>query len=271
MTSQRISRSTTYIPNSEIEANVSTTVQNVLLSLNRFLKYIEESRPEVLIDYIPDLTKHYAYVSNIEELDLLGKYPQLIESCISYVLNLYNLPAHFSWDSPIAESTLLLQRKASIIPSFQRVRQFAETTNASWTKEFLQSYSEYFVQNYRPVGTQPNLTKVFESDAERAKTSKSTIGTCVLLDEGRYAFRTDKCIGHEVLMEFNEPELAYLTICAGDFEIVRKTNENFVLTRSYTLMDGPYCDGIVHDTRIVDKLEHMPDDFFAKLDDLAGN
>ncbi|MHA1905273.1 MAG: L-2-amino-thiazoline-4-carboxylic acid hydrolase [Candidatus Thorarchaeota archaeon] len=247
------------------------------------MKYIEENRPEVLNDYIFNLTKHYTflsessypssstYVSNTEELKILGEHPQLVESCIDYVLSLLNLPAHFSWDSPEIESTLLKQRKASIIPAFQRIKQFAETTNARWTKEFLQSYSEYFVKMYRPVKTQQDLTKVFESDVEVTKTSKSTIGTYFLMDEGRYAFRTDKCIGHEVLSEFNEPELAYFTICAGDYEIVRKTNENFVLTRSNTLMDGPYCDGIVHDTRIVDKVEHMPDDFFRKLDDMKGN
>jgi hypothetical protein len=45
-------------------------------------------------------------------------------------------------------------------------------------------------------------------------------------------------------------------------------NENFELTRSCTLFSGPYCDGIAHDTRFVDKIEHEPAEFFQSLDDL---
>lgn len=280
MTSIRTCRATTYLPHSEVEVDVSKTVQGVLLSLSRFLMYCEEERPSILSDYIANLSKHYKILSEkrytasdtvvveFENSEMLAGYPELVKFCTNYVLSLFDLPSTFSWESPNVKTTLLIQRKAALIPSLERMKQFSESVDANWTKEFLQEYADYFVRQYRRVEAQLNLTAVFEADAESMKNSKSAVSTCVLLDDGRYAYRTDKCLGHEALKECNEPEFAYLAICAGDFEIVRKTNENFVLTRSHTLMDGPYCDGIVHDTRVVKNVEHKPDSFFIGLDSM---
>jgi hypothetical protein len=68
--------------------------------------------------------------------------------------------------------------------------------------DFLQSYADYFVRKFRPVPEYPDLEKVYEVDAESFKTDTTTISTGVLYNKSRYAYRVDKCMGHEALKSY---------------------------------------------------------------------
>ncbi|MHA2423930.1 MAG: L-2-amino-thiazoline-4-carboxylic acid hydrolase [Candidatus Thorarchaeota archaeon] len=279
MPALRVCKANTFLPDSTLDVDISSVLRGVLVSLDRFLKYTNIKKPEILNEFISDLTEYYETLAEdisggkrkhsltVEELDILAEHPALIDACVNYVLNMYDLPDNFSLDSPMHKTTLLIHRRASLAPSLHRLKQFSVTANANWTNEFLQTYAEYFVEKYRRVPEHPDLEKVFDADAESFKTDKTSVCTGVLFDNSKYAYRVDKCMGHEALKEFNEPEFAYLAICAGDGAIVKKMNDNFEFTRTSTLMNGSYCDGIVHDTRYVDEVNHEPASFFTSLND----
>ncbi|MHA1907249.1 MAG: L-2-amino-thiazoline-4-carboxylic acid hydrolase [Candidatus Thorarchaeota archaeon] len=275
-------KAVTFLPHSEVDVNIDKVFEGALLSLERFLEYTREKKPEILEKFCSDLTGYYNSLTEsnytewkenypiTDKMPILENHEGLAKSCLNYVLSLYNLSEDYSKESQF-QTTLLTHRKASLAPSLQRLKQFSLTVNADWAKEFLQSYVEYYVQKYRPVPEYPDLEKVFEADAESFKTDTTSISTGVLFNKSRYIYRVDKCMGHEALKEFNEPEFGYLAICAGDSTIIKKMNENFEFTRSCTLFDGPYCDGIAHDTRFVETVKHEPASFFQSLDELLDD
>ena len=82
------------------------------------------------------------------------------------------------------------------------------------------------------------------------------------VENGRYIFRVDRCALQEALKEFNDPELSDIVACYGDYTVFKYINENFVLTRTQTLMNSSYCDSCIHDTRIVEKIEHPTKQFY---------
>ena len=86
------------------------------------------------------------------------------------------------------------------------------------------------------------------------------------LDAGQAGCMVTKCKWHEVLKEFNDPDLEYAVICHYDFEAARCNNSNFVLTREGTLAQGrSCCDFIWHDTRIDKAPVHPKQDFWDKI------
>jgi hypothetical protein len=86
------------------------------------------------------------------------------------------------------------------------------------------------------------------------------------LDEGRVGCKVTRCKWHEVLKDFNDPELEYAVICHYDFEAAKCHNANFALTREETLAQGhACCDFIWHDTRIDKEPVHPKRNFWDSI------
>lgn len=86
------------------------------------------------------------------------------------------------------------------------------------------------------------------------------------LNAGQVGCKVTKCKWHEVLKEFNDPDLEYAVICHYDFEAARCHNTNFKLTREGTLAQGrPCCDFVWHDERLDKELVHPGKEFWDKL------
>lgn len=86
------------------------------------------------------------------------------------------------------------------------------------------------------------------------------------LNDGQAGCKVTKCKWHEVLKEFNDPDLEYAVICHYDFEAARCHNPGFMLTREGTLAQGrPYCDFIWHDTRVEKNPAHPRRDFWDNV------
>ena len=69
----------------------------------------------------------------------------------------------------------------------------------------------------------------------------------------------------EAFLDCKDSELKHAVFCSNDHALFKKNNENFELTRTSTLMIGTYCDFCLHDTRIVDKIEHPSKEFIENL------
>jgi hypothetical protein len=86
------------------------------------------------------------------------------------------------------------------------------------------------------------------------------------LNDGQVGCKVTKCKWHEVLKEFNDPDLEYAVICHYDFEAARCHNPNFKLTREGTLAQGcSCCDFIWHDTRVEKNPAHPSKDFWDNI------
>jgi hypothetical protein len=86
------------------------------------------------------------------------------------------------------------------------------------------------------------------------------------VEDGKVLIRKDTCLWADAMEEFPDEELKFLVCCYGDYFSIKMRNSNFELTMEHSIAGGhPYCDCVIHDTRINDKLEHPSDDFFASL------
>ena len=87
-----------------------------------------------------------------------------------------------------------------------------------------------------------------------------------MVEAGRYYLRVDRCLYGEVVQDLEDLELAEMHECYGDFITPSMRNENFVLTRTRTIMGGhPFCDFCYHDKQIVKEIKHPKEEFWEKF------
>ncbi len=87
-------------------------------------------------------------------------------------------------------------------------------------------------------------------------------------EENRFINKVVGCVWGESLQSVEDPDLMYFLICYGDFFTPKSKNENFELTRNYTLLQGhAMCDFCYHDSRMHKELIHPTPDFWDELTD----
>lgn len=267
-----------YNPKKTINVNPQNFAESILLSIDRFLIYVSQQRPSILDTYISDLTKFFGAAipfsyknhqgfnqSNINSSSsVLKKYPEFIKVALDLILSFLKLPENYNWEPDDISVLRTDMTRASILPFYYRAKMLAETMERAEAIQLLKDYIDNAVRN-QEVQQYEDLDSLYERETQSSKENENSIWSYVKVCEGKYASRTDRCEPYVVLKDFNDPELSYVVACYGDFTRARKFNENFVMTRTTTLMNGPFCDTCFHDTRYVDKIEHPPREFFEKL------
>lgn len=268
-----------YNPNKETEINLKNIVAGNFVMVDRFLKYLQNNRKDILEKFIINLEKKYlskAYMKYnltdleifaeiFEKLEIIKDYPNLLDSIINLALSTLNFTSNFTWESSELNITIIAANRARAYPVIYFSELLTEMMDREEAIKFLQNYFVYNVNEYRNVTKHESLLSVFESDYERGRRNEDTKAVFNLLNDGLYASRVNGCILAEALEEYPDSEMKYTVCCSADHAIVKKTNENFVLTRTTTLMNGPYCDFCCHDTRFTDKIEHPSKEFYEKL------
>jgi hypothetical protein len=267
-----------YNPKKTINVNPQNFTESILLAIDRFLIYLSQQRPNVLETYISDLTKFYGSAIPINyknqqgfnrsiidsSSSLLKKYPELIKVAVDLILSFLKLPEAYNW-TPDDVSVLRTDvARARIIPLYYRAKMLAETIDRNDAIQLLKDYIDDAIRS-QEVTQYDDLDSLYTREAVSSKENENSIWSYVKICEGKYASRTDRCEPYVVLKDYNDPELSYVVACYGDFTQASKFNDNFVMTRTTTLLNGPFCDTCFHDTRYVDKIEHPPMEFFEKL------
>ncbi|UYP46777.1 hypothetical protein NEF87_003062 [Candidatus Lokiarchaeum ossiferum] len=79
-------------------------------------------------------------------------------------------------------------------------------------------------------------------------------------DNKRLFFKVERCLYGEVIQDLPDNELKYYLECYGDYFNHVQKNENFVLTRTKTIMKGDdCCDFCYHDKRYIEEIFHPSD------------
>ncbi len=265
-----------YNPNKTTKLNIRNCLEQCLLSIDRFLVYLAEHKPHLLDSFVKNLKFQYKSKISVnfinfdadklskatKELKVLSKFPELIDLCINLFLTLLKVPTDFTGEVQELDILDLNISKARLVPVYYLSKLLTEMIKKDEAIQLLKDYFEYAVVAYRNIKQYQDLTAIYED----CNKQENTILINAMINDGIYAGKGFVCLAHEALKEFNDPELAYIICCHGDSAIIRKYNENFVMTRRYTLMDGSYCDTTAHDTRIVTKIEHPSEEFYQTLD-----
>ncbi len=258
---------------------MNKVAESALLALDRLLVYLAEHKADVLDDFVTGLTSRYRSevpnsfdnftsfkLSNKASLEMLTDVPDLAEACADLCLTLLNAPEGYAWKPQELELLQIDDVSARYIPRYYQAKLLTELMAREEAIQLLKNFYDFSATTYRTVKRHETITSIYEEDVRRGTEEEGFIWISALLNEGKMAGRTDVCLLHEALKGFNDPELAYVIACHADSVAIQKMNENFLLTRSSTLMDGPFCESCVHDTRVVSKIEHPSREFFEKLD-----
>jgi len=133
--------------------------------------------------------------------------------------------------------------------------------------EFTKNYIDYHAEKKRAGDKQESVNDIIGQQDEWPPLFQESFNlTEFKYAEGMAGMKITKCRWHEVLKELNDPEFCYATCCHYDFKAAELANENFVLTRKCTLMQGDSCcDFIWHDTRIDKECKHPDEEFWEKI------
>ncbi|NHJ05427.1 MAG: hypothetical protein EAX90_11420 [Candidatus Heimdallarchaeota archaeon] len=253
--------------------------------LNFLLGFIEGKSKEVHQKYIHQLIETFEDLVKIKTTkhqpitDILEKYPNL-----KNLNNLANLYFQYFLDTINKTSDEITYQTELQIPSkiywqlsFGIIYYEAlALTKAMDREEAINLFKEYLDEYY--VFIESTFTK-FETldevrDSHIKDAQRSTDGEFVAIystvEEGKYIIRNDNCPAVEALKDREDRELIYLVCCYADFQYAKMTNEDFRMTRFYTVAENdPYCDKVFHDIRISNKLEHPSTELIDSMGPLS--
>ncbi|NPD88607.1 MAG: hypothetical protein HGN29_07775 [Asgard group archaeon] len=275
----QIKKLSNYNPDKEVEINVKDMVAWNFIRVDRFLQYLRDNRREILEIFITNLEQKYTSVTRtkyklsdidiftetFEKLQIVKNHPNLLDSIINLVLSALEITSDFKWESSVLNVAQITTKRAWLDSHIYFSELLTEMLDREEAINFLRNYFVFNVNEYGNIKQHESLQSGFKSDYESGKRDENTKLVSILLNEGLYATRVDICMLSEALKEYPDSEIKHTVCCSADHAIVKKANENFVLTRTSTLMNGPYCDFCCHDTRIMEKIEHPSKEFYEKL------
>ncbi|NHK32608.1 MAG: hypothetical protein FK730_14740 [Asgard group archaeon] len=263
-----------------IKRDIASSNRSFLLFHDRYLTYLKEKKSNIFDSYIDKIISKYKSETNntyvyIENLDIepiknklkwLLNNPELIKACINLHLSLMKIPPNYYWEPKELSLYHIDVDRANYAPRYFAFKILIELIDRKEAIQFLKEFTNYYVNNYREVSNYDNLKTIYEDDIERGKKTDSSIYTVALINEGKYVGKCEKCMGHESLKDLEDKEITEIVLCYGDYALIKNMNEHFLATRTITLNTGPYCDLCVHDTRIVNEIEHPSREFYDNLE-----
>jgi len=271
-----------YNPKAETEVDPVNWIQGQMGSMNSVLKYLTEIKPVFVEDYTQHLIKRiekaikaigkkegfYDFPKIAEKFEFLDKNPKLRKLTRDFILAHAN-PMKKSPNNP--EKYLVYGYNHSMAfrrIAYHRVKSFAELLGK---EEGVKLYTEIVIRIIREVSKKrPEEEDITNRKyCERAIKSWCDYGMADFasceLDEHMTVFRFDSCFAHEVLKDFNDPDIAYYASCyVADLPAF---NEGRIIRvrRSQTLHHADFCDELYWDAR-VHKNPEMPSlEFTSKI------
>ncbi len=257
--------------------------KTVLKRLNYLIGFIKKEKPEILQNYVTKLNNKFVKLLNqsyVNKGDIkpteiynnfihLKVYPDLINSCINYYLQLLDLDSLENW----MKSKFQIPNK-NYIQSFLHHRYYnalvlTEIIERNQAVQLFKDYINAYVKTISAERSKYETLEEFRSARIPQEGDPPNIGWEAvhgIIENGKYPQRKDTCMWDDAIKELPDIELKYLAACYGDFQSYNNINENFLLTMSHTIVEGyPYCDCITHDIRINKDLTHPPKEFFDSM------
>ena len=253
--------------------------------LNFLLDSIEFEKPESIYPFVDQLKTIFSSLvktqiqSDDKIKEITKKFIQLInysgvaEVYVNYLLELVEnytsnneltaeikIPSKVYWQLVFGMRYYELVALSKVIPR-------EEAT--SLYKEYLDQYYIYIKETFKKFDTIENFHANLVEDMKRS-TDGEFLSTVSTVRDGKFIVRNENCPAVEALDDYEDKEFVYIVSCYADYQYMKMTNENFQMTRYYTIAEGdPYCDKVCHDIRISKDLEHPTTDIIDSMGPLA--
>lgn len=271
-----------YNPKAETELDPEAWIQGQLGSMDSVIKNLTEFKPEIVEDYVQHLIKrikneidsiekkegYYDFPEIEEKFEFLDKYPELRKLTREFLLAHVNPMKKSSMDSKKFLAYGFNHSMAFRRISYHRVKSFAELLGK---EEGVKLYTKILTRMIEDASKKnPEKSDISNTKyCEKAIKSWCEYGmadfTSCALDEHMIVFRFDSCFAHEVLKDFNDPDIAYYASCYGaDLPVFNK--RRFIkVRRTQTLHHADFCDELYWDSRVHDNPEQPSLEFIRNL------
>ena len=275
-----------YEPNAQVELNIKPILRNIIIGLDEFIDFVREKYP---VEF-----ERYQSRLRLEYMELVRR-----EKSSSYDDHIDKLVAEYENMEPPLKATDFGFLKLSILAflsllKFEKYLSQFNDNHAKWDAADLiramNVFDYYQVSSLLSIMSKEHAIKVvsefIESRLEERRNPENydqSLGALIeritpgyerwrsqdvaikVDGDMRAIVRVSRCKWAEIMEDFDK-DLAHAMICNSDFKNATIFNEEFMLTRTQTLMQGAdYCDFCYHDKRYDNDLTHPPKQEFEDL------
>ena len=270
-------------PEIKVSINPRSKVEQEFRLTDLVLQYLQSNQPVIVQDYVEALKKRlvadiadfhidlsfFDLNSVRNDLNVLGDFIELQDLLGQFTCK--NLEISTENQAKSTETAILsINRvKAQEVLSYYRLKALVDILGMEQAVPLWKEIVAFRIISNRKR-RQTNVEKQsIKENLERAVEIWTKIGmadfTRAIFDENKYLFRFDSCFTHEVLKDFNDPDLAYLATCyIGDAEEYNK-GKTIKLRRTQTLHHGDFCDELYWNSDVHKEVEQPSLEFTRKL------
>ncbi|NHJ86855.1 MAG: hypothetical protein FK734_15440 [Asgard group archaeon] len=253
-----------------------------LKRLNFLLKLVEKYYPKKYDSYVKNLSEKYNSMitedwmkkSNltlkkiISNLSLLQKHQELAKAILNYFLKLLNIKDEIDWFNDkytIPNRNYLL---SFLHPRYYNLLVLIETLGReNAIKLYKRFITEFFIEEQKDLENRvESVEEIYQRSIKMVNNPSEWVIVFGVIGDGKYAYKNLCCSWIDVLEDLPDKEIKYLICCYGDYERVKVSNKQFILTMEHTIAQGdPYCSRVIHDTRVDYSLIHPPKEFWDNM------
>ena len=271
-------RTDTFTNNETTMINIPDSLSRIVGLLDHFLEGLHKTRPEIVTEYLQALeTKLLSLITKplpdfksiqIPRLaEIVSKLTSIQRIYFTYAFQMLEIPSDYA--SETMEMTWHREDRVRLFSAYYRSLVFCEMIGRKEAIEYLKKYIDALLyERAQPDLSLKDLDTYWETEEEEG--SHPSFGLGFRESKGKFGWRVERCVLHDVSKPLDDPELCHILCCYGDTAMFESRNPNFAYTMPKTLMQGdPYCEKCFHDKRHVDKIEHPPKEFWESLPEKA--
>jgi len=193
-------------------------------------------------------------IFNLDEIEknltLLHNYPEIEEAMINFICKLLELPEDLGTSKEEFNLLYFNIRKAEGYLSYYRVKAIEDLLGKEECTKVYKQIVENLIKEMKEQDTSEKpedpmkITRIESREFVLEHYSKLGVAnfTLGIYDDYKEIYRFDKCIVHEVLKVFNDPDIAYLSSCY--LRDSPSNNEGYIIhmRKTQTLHHTDFCD-----------------------------
>ena len=274
-----------YTHDSTIRLPLGVLTPRFLQSLDRLIEYLEIHRPSdlprilarveamtsgALTDGLPKRAEAVAE-KILASCGFAGTYPSLYLATYDLARGLLGIDQELLLSEEPVEVSQRAFIRVRYLPNYLRLRALADVVGRESAIALMKDYLDWAIGLASKHPNPPeSLTALREGQVRFNLNEAGMDWISGVIGEHQYVNKVTVCRIQKVLAEYDDPELMDVVACYPDFAMFQNVDENYVLTRTQTLMNGgSCCDTCYHDKRHVEGFEHPPMSLFDGLEAAA--
>lgn len=259
--------------------------EHILKRLDFLLGFLLNINPELHATFLETLTEKIKKATKLahfsdRELEItfllthfpnLQPYPGVIKQHMNLYIQLLGITESQFWNNAIFAMPYSVWGNTAFRFEVHQVLALVEILGKQEAIFLYQAYLDQFsIENADRLPaykTLDDLRRAFIHDAETSLVGR--VRTISAIENGHFVHRCDNCEKMENLywQDIHDQHILETLFCYKDYQETILYNVNFTLTRQRSFVRGnSFCDEVIHDSRLADKILHPDDTFWNEID-----